>query len=64
MYAMMASRANIAFAVSLVSQFMSKVGPPHWMALKRIMRYLKGTLNFKLCYEGKDIALRGFCNAN
>ena len=38
-----AMRNNIAFAVSTMSQFMSRAGPPHWMAVKRIMRYLKGT---------------------
>ena len=27
------------------------------------MRHLKGTLDFTLYIEGKDITLRGFCNA-
>ena len=58
MYAMVATRIDIAFVVSTVSQFMSKADPPHWMAVKRIMRYLKGTLDFKLCLGGKDIILR------
>ena len=30
------------------------------MVVKRIMRYLKGNLDFKLCLIVKDIALRGF----
>ena len=64
MYAMMATRADITFAVSTVSQFMLKAGPLHWMAVKRIMRYLKGTLDFKVCLIGKDVVLRGFCDAN
>ena len=64
MYVMVATRADIAFAVSIVRQFISKVGPPHWMAMKRIMRYLKGTSDFKLCLEGNDVVLRGFCDAN
>lgn len=54
---MVASRADLAFAVSMVSQFMLKASTPHWMAMKRIMRYLKGTLDFKLCLVGNDIAL-------
>ena len=58
MCAMVATRANVAFAVSTVSQFMSKASPPHWMVIKQIMRYLKGTLDFKLCLGGKDITLR------
>ena len=49
MYAMVATRADIAFAVSVVSQFMSKPSSMHWAAVKRILRYLKGTLDVKLC---------------
>ena len=37
-YARVATRADISFAVSTVIQFMSKVSPLHWMAMKRIMR--------------------------
>jgi hypothetical protein len=43
---------------------LSKVGPLHWMAVKRIMRYLKDTLDFKLCVGGKDIVLIGFCDVD
>ena len=60
MYAMVATRANIAIAVNIVCQFMAKAGPPHWMVVKRIMRYLKGILDFKSCIGGKAIAFRGF----
>ena len=63
-YAMEDTRDDSAFAVYNVSQFMLKVDPPHWMAVKGIMRYLKGTLNFKLYLGGTNIALKGFCNAD
>ena len=56
MYVMVDMRVDIAFALSIVSQFMSKGGLPH------IMRYLKGTLDFKLCLGGKDIDLYSFCD--
>ena len=36
---------RLTFAVSMVSQFMSRASPPHWVAIKRIMRYFKGTLD-------------------
>jgi ATP-binding cassette subfamily B (MDR/TAP) protein 1 len=49
MYAMVGTRRDLAFLMSMVSQFMSRAGPSHWMAVKRIMRYLKGTLDLKLC---------------
>jgi len=38
MYAMVGTRSDLAFPVSMVSQFMSRAGPSHWMAVKRIMR--------------------------
>ena len=58
MYAMVATRVDIVFAVSTVSQFMLKVGPSHWMAMKCIMRYLKGTLDFKLCLRRQIYCLK------
>ena len=61
MYAMVDTRVDLAFAVSMVSQFMSKAGPPYWMVVKRIIKYLKGTLAFKLCLRDKNITLRGIC---
>ena len=59
MYAMVGTRVDLAYAVSVVSQHMSKAGPIHWTTIKRIMRYLKGTLDFKLCLGGESIALHG-----
>ena len=64
MYAMVGTKVDLVFAVSMVSQFMSKTSPPHWMAVKHIMRYLNATLHFKLCLRCKDILLRGLCNAD
>lgn len=64
MYAMMSTRVDLAFVVSIVSQFMLEAGPSHWMAVKRIMRYLKDNLDFKLCLMNKKISLRGFCNTD
>ena len=52
------TRVDITFGMSMVSQFMLNASPPHWMAMKRIMWYLKGTLDFKLYLGGKDIAMR------
>ena len=43
MYAMMCTRPDICFAVDMVSRYQSNPGPVHWKAVKRILRYLKGT---------------------
>lgn len=44
------TRPDIAFAVNDVSRFNSNHRTVHWKAVKRILRYLKGTVEFKLHY--------------
>ena len=50
MYAMIATRPDIAFAVGVVSRYMSNPGKKHWEAVKGIMRYLKATKHMCICY--------------
>ena len=50
MYAMMCTCPNICYVVGLVSIFQSNPGIKHWMVVKRILRYLKGTTDYVLCY--------------
>ena len=45
------TRPNIAFAVSMVSQFMHSPNQGHFDVVYRILRYLKGT-------PGKDFSMR------
>lgn len=45
------TRPNIAFAVNRVCQFMHSPTTQHWQATKRILRYLKGTLNHCLHFS-------------
>lgn len=44
------SRPDIAFAVNDVSRFNSNYRFSHWIAVKRILRYLNGTKNLRLRY--------------
>ena len=48
----------------MVNQFMLKANSPYWMAVKHIMRFWKGTLDFKFYLGGKNIALRGFSDVD
>jgi transposase InsO family protein len=65
MYAMVATRPDIAYAVGAVSQFMSNPGSAHWMAVKRVLRYLQGTSQHVLRYGGEcNIVLAGYCDAD
>lgn len=43
------TRPDVAFAVNSVSRFNTCFGREHWMAVKRIFRYLKGNAIFEAC---------------
>ncbi len=44
MYAMLCTRFDLAYPISVLSQHMANPNTEHWMAVKRIFRYLQGTL--------------------
>lgn len=65
MYAAQESRPDIQYAVHTVSRFNNIPGNPHWNAVKRIMRYLRGTIDAKLTYRRDDTAgLHGYSDAD
>ena len=64
MYAILCTRPDISFVVSLVNRYQSNPRPTHWQAVKRIMRYLCGTTDLVLCYRGGDLKLRRYSNAD
>jgi hypothetical protein len=64
MYAMTCTRPDICYVVGLVSRYQSNPGIAHWKAVKRILRYLKGTSNYMLCYQGSDLQLVGFSDSD
>ena len=64
MFAMVCTRPDIAHAVGVVSRYMANPGKEHWNAVKRILRYIKGTSNFPLCYKGSDFIVNGYIDSN
>ena len=56
MYAMVCTRPDISQAVSVVSRYMANPGKTHWQAVKWILRYLRGTMNFGLIFD-RDVDL-------
>jgi len=64
MYGMLCTRSGICFAVGLVSRYQSNPRPTHWQTVKRIMRYLRGTTDLVICYQGGDLRLRGYSYAD
>ena len=64
MYAMVCTRPDIAYAVGVVSRFMTNPGQAHWNAVKWILRYLKGTSRSCLCFGSGDPVLQGYTDAD
>ena len=46
----LATRPDISYTVSQLARFNSNPGPQHWQAVKRIFRYIQGTIDYKLTY--------------
>jgi len=64
MYAMICTRPDIAQAVGVVSRFMADPGREHWNAVKRILRYIKGTSDVDLCYGGSEFIVKGYVDSD
>jgi hypothetical protein len=64
MYAAVATRPDIAFAVSTLSQFLNNPGDLHWEATKRVFRYLARTKDYELTFGGECHDLEGFTDTD
>ncbi|GKV19028.1 hypothetical protein SLEP1_g29328 [Rubroshorea leprosula] len=59
------TRADLCFAVNKVCQFMQQPTFAHLRQVKRILRYIKGTLHHGLnFYSSSTLSLTGFCDAD
>lgn len=54
MYAMLCTRPDISIAVNILSRYMNKNNKELWQCLKRVLRYIKGSLDLKLTYIQGD----------
>jgi hypothetical protein len=64
MYLASATRPGISFARSKLSRYMSNPGDNHWYALERVLRYLKGTISFRIHYSGHPTMLEGYSDSD
>ncbi|KAM1633178.1 hypothetical protein ACFXTN_010277 [Malus domestica] len=58
------TRPDIAFSVHQVAQFMQCPMESHYLAVKRILRYLNGTQQYGLQYTKGDLELNAFSDAD
>ena len=63
-YATDCTRPNIAYAVGVFSKFTSKPSKDHWLAIKRVMRYLVGTKSYGLFCKKYHAVIEAFNDAD
>lgn len=59
MYAIVCTRPDVAYAIGVVSRYIGNPGKNHWEAVKWILKYLNGTENLGIMYEGLNEDLTG-----
>jgi transposase InsO family protein len=65
MYLALGTRPDLSYAVGFLARFSSEPRESHWAAVKRILRYVRGTTNLGLVYERGGLAtLEGFVDAD
>lgn len=64
MYAMTCTKPDIAFVVTNLSRFTSNSGTHHWKVVRRLLKYLKGTMDLGISYSGEPPFLEGYFDAS
>ncbi|CAM8893350.1 unnamed protein product [Rhodiola kirilowii] len=64
MYAMTSTRPDIAYAVGKLSRYTSNPSTHHWEAMRRVLKYLRGTMNYGFVYVGFPSVLEGYTDAS
>lgn len=59
MYLAISTRPDIAHVVSYLSQFNENFDKEHWAAGKRVLKYLKGTIDVEMMFERTSAPLSG-----
>ena len=64
MYLAVGTRPDIAYAISSLSQFSTCYAKDHWVAGKRVLRYLRGTLSHGIRFQRSKKDREGFTDAD
>jgi hypothetical protein len=63
----LATRPDMAYSVWLAARYMERPTEMHVAAVKRVLRYLKGTLSYGILYKckaGNELMLQGWCDSD
>jgi hypothetical protein len=64
MYAVCGTRPDLCVSVGFLSRYQHCASVMLFKALKRVLRYIKGTLNYALVYNSTDTGLQGFVDSD
>ena len=65
MYAMLCTRPDVSYALSMTSRYQSNPGECHWTAVKNILKYLRRTKDAFLIYGGgEELVVKGYTDAS
>jgi hypothetical protein len=64
MYAMVCTRPDISHAVGVVSRYMENPGKEHWATVKWVLRYLRGTSNYCITFDGCSDEVCGYVDSD
>ena len=65
MYAMICTRPDVSYALSVCSKYQSNPGNAHWVAVKNILKYLNRTKNMFLVFGGdEELVVKGYTDSS
>jgi hypothetical protein len=65
MYAMICTRPDVSYALSVTSRHQANPGIAHWIVIKTILNYLRRTKDMFLVYGGEtELVLKGYTDAS
>ncbi|KAJ9547115.1 hypothetical protein OSB04_019658 [Centaurea solstitialis] len=66
MYAMLCTRPDVAYSISVTSRYQQNPGETHWVAVKNILKYMRRTKEMFLVFGGSEdeISVTGYSDAS
>ncbi|KAK8525315.1 hypothetical protein V6N12_014010 [Hibiscus sabdariffa] len=65
MYAMICTRPDLSYALSMTRRYQANPGEGHWTAVKNILKYLRRTKDVFLVYGGEEeLRIKGYTDAS
>jgi hypothetical protein len=64
MCVMVSTRPDIRHAVGVVNRYMENPGKEHWAAMKWVLRYLRGTSDYCITYNGGRELVCGYVDSD